>query len=313
MCSGREHAGDAGTLPQPSYCTLAMFHQPSDARGAAPAIGYISKDGHHFTCQNPVVTQHAYHVIFVADRSSSMSSKDKKPLPNTPASGRISAYSDNRFGAVLSSLYGFWSARAAAVGSGASAARRDAYSVILFNSRVVPVIENDFTSDPDQLLDAILPYEAVGGTDFTAAITSAASVMKRNWSTERSPVIIFLSDGECQIADQTMQDLCRTSVRLGKAVSFHAVSFGRDSQNALNYLFLDRLNVSWSSLRRMVEVAREAQSNAPGDPLTPAAVIINSSYSNAEDTVQLAETFLGIAESLRKPRGSLMQLDNRRT
>ncbi|KAI5998966.1 hypothetical protein F5J12DRAFT_928807 [Pisolithus orientalis] len=258
MCSGREHAGDAGTLPQPSYCTLAMFHQPSDARGAAPAIGYVSKDGHHFTCQNPVVMQHAYHVIFVADR----------------------------FGAVLSSLYGFWSARAAAVGSGASAARRDAYSVILFNSRVVPVIENDFTSDPDQLLDAILPYEADGGTNFTAAITGAASVMERNWSTERSPVVIFLSDGECQIADQTMQDLCRTSIRLGKAVSFHAVSFGRDLQYALNYLLLDRLNAPRSSLRRMVEIAREAQNNAPGDPLTPAVVTIISSYSNAEDTVR---------------------------
>ncbi|KAI6143621.1 hypothetical protein BKA82DRAFT_4181550 [Pisolithus tinctorius] len=199
MCSGREHAGDAGTLPQPSYCTLAMFHQPSDARGAAPAIGYISKDGHHFTCQNPVIMQHAYHVVLPPmlnpHRSSSMSFKDKKPLPNTPASGRISAYSDNRLGAVLSSLYGFWSARAAAVGS----------AFILFNSRVVPVIENDFTSDPDQLLDAILPYEAEGGTDFTAAITSAANL----------PSSSFFRDGECQIADQAMQDLCRTSIRLG--------------------------------------------------------------------------------------------------
>ncbi|KAI6111762.1 hypothetical protein EV401DRAFT_1987972 [Pisolithus croceorrhizus] len=294
MCSGPEHAGDAGTLPQPSYCTLPMFHRPSDPHGAAPAIGHISNDGHHFTCRNPVVMQQAYHV------SGSMSSKDKKPLPNTPASGRISSRSNNRFGAVLSSLYGFWSARAAAIGSSANAARRDAYSVILFNSHVVPVIENDFTSNPDQLLDAVLPHAANGGTNFTAAITNAAGVMERHWSTERSPVIVFLSDGECQIADQTMQDLCCTSGRLGKALSFHAVSNHRQ-------------NVSSTSLRRMVEIAQDAQNNAPRDPLAPAAVTVLSSYTDALDTVQLAETFLGIAESLRKPRGSLMQLNSRRT
>ncbi|KAI6101023.1 hypothetical protein EDD16DRAFT_1526092 [Pisolithus croceorrhizus] len=309
--AGPEHAGDAGTLPQPSYCTLPMFHRPSDPHGAAPAIGHISNDGHHFTCRNPVVMQQAYHVIFVADRSGSMSSKDKKPLPNTPASGRISSRSNNRFGAVLSSLYGFWSARAAAIGSSANAARRDAYSVILFNSHVVPVIENDFTSNPDQLLDAVLPHAANGGTNFTAAITNAAGVMERHWSTERSPVIVFLSDGECQIADQTMQDLCCTSGRLGKALSFHAVSFGRDSQNAGSSNH--RQNVSSTSLRRMVEIAQDAQNNAPRDPLAPAAVTVLSSYTDALDTVQLAETFLGIAESLRKPRGSLMQLNSRRT
>ncbi|KAI6143615.1 hypothetical protein BKA82DRAFT_2416446 [Pisolithus tinctorius] len=313
MCSGPEHAGDAGTLPQPSYCTLAMFHQPSDPHGAAPAIGHVSNDGHHFTCRNPVVMQHAYHVIFIADRSGSMSSQDKKPLPNTPASGKISARSNNRFGAVLSSLYGFWSARAAAIGSSASAARRDAYSVILFNSHVMPIIENDFTSDANQLLDVVLPHAANGGTNFTAAITSAASVMERHWSTERSPVIIFLSDGECQIADQTMQDLCRTSVRLGKAVSFHAVSFGRDSQSGGSSRVNRRQITSSTSLHRMVQIAQDTQNNAPRDPLAPASVTVMSSYTDALDTVQLAETFLGIAESLRKPRGSLMQLNNRRT
>jgi len=58
---GPEHAGDAGTLPQPSYCTLPMFHPPSDP-SAAPALGYISNDGHHFNCRNPVVMQQAFHV-----------------------------------------------------------------------------------------------------------------------------------------------------------------------------------------------------------------------------------------------------------
>jgi hypothetical protein len=33
--------------------------------------------------------------------------------------------------------------------------------------------------------------------------------------TERTPVIIFLSDGESNVDDQTVQDLCRSAVRLG--------------------------------------------------------------------------------------------------
>jgi len=38
-----------------------MFHPQSDP-SAAPALGYISNDGHHFNCRNPVVMQQAFHV-----------------------------------------------------------------------------------------------------------------------------------------------------------------------------------------------------------------------------------------------------------
>ncbi|KAI6111765.1 hypothetical protein EDD17DRAFT_1480234, partial [Pisolithus thermaeus] len=292
MCSGPEHAGDAGNLAQPSHCTLPMFHPLAVANAVVPTVGYISNDGHHFTCRNPVIMQQAFHVIFVADRSRSMRGKDRRPLQNTPASSRICARFQNRFGAVLSSLFSFWSARAAAITSSGGAGRRDAYSVILFHHEPLTVIENDFTSNPDQLLDMLLPHQLDFGTNFTAAITAARTVMMRNWSAERSPVIIFLSDGESSIADQTMQGLCRSSVRLGKAVSFHAVSFGPDASSR--------------SLRRMTEIAIDAQNNAPRDPLAPAAATVMSSYNQALDSVQLAETFLGIAESLRKPRGALM-------
>ncbi|KAL4072312.1 hypothetical protein J3A83DRAFT_4188311 [Scleroderma citrinum] len=258
MCRGPEHAGDAGNIAQPSYCVLPMFHPPCDPSSGAPAVGYISNDGHQFACRNPVMMQQAYHV----------------------------------FGAVLSSLFDFWSARAAATTSNSHGARKDAYSVILFNSRAITAIEHDFARNPDQLLDELLPYTGSGGTNFTAAITEAQTVMERNWSTERSPVIVFLSDGECDIADMTMDDLCRASVRLGKAISFHAVSFG---SNAYSHY-----------LRRMVDVARTAQNNAPnGTGALPAAATVLSSYTEALDTVQLSETFLGIAESLRKPRGAL--------
>ncbi|KAF8548560.1 hypothetical protein OG21DRAFT_1422884 [Imleria badia] len=290
MCRSAEHTIAGGGAAMPSYCVLPLFHALLNPNTAPAGVGYISNDGHQFTCRNPVLQQ-AFHVIFVADHSNSMNSTDRRPLPNTPATDRISARSDNRYGAVLSSLYGFWTARAAAIAS-SNAVRRDAYSVVLFSRGVETPIENDFASTPDQLLDTLLGFGTQGGTNFSLAIQQAQLIMERSWSTERFPVIVFLSDGRCSIDDEIMQDLCRTAVRLGKAASFHAVSFGRDRSSMY--------------LRRMAQLAQYAQNHAPRDQRTPASATIPSSYREALDTVQLAETFLGIAESLRKPRGALM-------
>jgi len=125
-------------------------------------------------------------LILILRRSGSMSSSDRRPLSNSPATSRIVRRSNNRLGAVYSSLDSFWSARHAAVTRGQQAtARRDSYSVILFDHTIVNGIVNDFTSSPDQLLEAVLQYTAAGGTDFTAAIKHTQTVMEQNWSTER--------------------------------------------------------------------------------------------------------------------------------
>ncbi|KAG8219200.1 hypothetical protein J3R82DRAFT_13 [Butyriboletus roseoflavus] len=267
MCGGPEHTAAGGGAAIPSYCVLPLFHAPSNPN-AALAVGYISRDGHQFACRNPVVMQQAFHVIFVADCS--MGSRDLKPLSNTPATARISARANNRYGAVLFVVAQFLDSAC----SGNCRLKCCATGRIQYN----------------QLLNALLGSDTSLGTNFTLAIQQAQAIMEQNWSTERSPVIIFLSDGECGIRDNVMQDLCRTAIRLGKAVSFHSVSFGPEGS-------------SWY-LRRMVDIARDAQNNAPRDLLAPATATVLSSYTQALDTVQLAQTFLGIADSLRKPRGA---------
>ncbi|KAF7356372.1 VWFA domain-containing protein [Mycena venus] len=294
MCPDSEHAGTATNPPHPSYCMLPIFHPSATV---AAGLGYLSNDGHVFNCKNPSVTQQAFHVIFVIDRSGSMGSSDRGPLQNAPGTALISRSSNNRLGAVYSALHGFWMSRNTALNnSGRSAAapvRRDAYSVVLFDHTVSVCIANDFANTPDDLLNKLVVYRSGGGTDFTLALTTAQKLMQDHWSTERTPVVIFLSDGECSIADETVRGLCRKAVALGKPLSFHAVSFGAASQSSV--------------LRRMAQLALEVQTNAPHDPLIPAESVINSSYSEALDTVRLAETFLGFAESLRKPRGALLK------
>ena len=147
-----------------------------------------------------------------------MSSTDRCPLAATPVTSLISRHANNRLGAVYSALHGFWSSRQSAFnarGQQVAGHRRDAYSIVLFNSSVHSVIINDFASSPEDLLNSIVSNHAGGGTDFTLALETAETVMCQHWSAERSPVIIFLSDGECSVGDTTVRDLCRAAIARG--------------------------------------------------------------------------------------------------
>jgi hypothetical protein len=126
--------------------------------------------------------------VLMGYRSSSMSCTDLQPLPNTPATPVIRRHNDNRLGAVYSSLHGFWTSRHAAlnaIGQNAAIARRDAYSVILFDSSANTCVSNDFARSPDDLLNSIASQKPRGGTNYTAALVEAQSVMVQQWSNER--------------------------------------------------------------------------------------------------------------------------------
>jgi hypothetical protein len=116
-----------------------------------------------------------------------MSCDDRRPLADAPMTDRIRQSANNRLGAVYSALYSFWHARHAAttVGRQSVDARRDAYSVILFNHATTHALSNDFTSSPDQLLNIVLAHQANGGTNFTTALREGQTVMEQHWSTER--------------------------------------------------------------------------------------------------------------------------------
>ncbi|KAH8986018.1 hypothetical protein EDB92DRAFT_1818469 [Lactarius akahatsu] len=243
MCPGPDHTSEgSGASTQPSSCTLPIFHAPLRTKILSPGPGYISSDGHHFTCKSPALLQPAFHVIFVIDKSGSMLSTDQTPLPNAPGSNRITQKENNRLEVVFSSLYSFWIARQATFD-------RNAHS-------------------PDELLIAALQFGAGGGTNFTRALKRAQDVMTSHWSTERTPVVIFLSDGRCEVSDECINDICHTASRRG-----------------------------------MVDIAKEVQKTVPQNVLT---VNLPSSFTNVLDTVCLTTTFQGFAESLAKPRGNLL-------
>jgi Mg-chelatase subunit ChlD len=116
-----------------------------------------------------------------------MGGSDRKPLADTPVTNKISRRYNNRLGAVYSALHSFWSARHAAMTTAqqATSVRRDGYSIILFNHSTSNVVTNDFTSSPDQLLDAVLDYGPSGFTDFTDALNAAQTLMEQHFSSDR--------------------------------------------------------------------------------------------------------------------------------
>lgn len=124
-----------------------------------------------------------------------MSKEDRLPLDDAPATDRIKQKANNRLGAVYSALYSFWSARHAAVTSSqeTTGARRDAYSVIMFNTTTETVVTNDVTSSPDELLDIVLNTQPESGTNFAVALQAGQAVMVDNWNTERSATLAFIA------------------------------------------------------------------------------------------------------------------------
>ena len=72
-------------------------------------------------------------ILTKSTRSASMSFPDYQPLPSTPVTQRVASKHNNRYGAVLSALYAFWTSREVATRQGAPPGiRQDAYSIVLF-------------------------------------------------------------------------------------------------------------------------------------------------------------------------------------
>ncbi|KAG8939992.1 hypothetical protein FRC04_005697 [Tulasnella sp. 424] len=284
LTSGPEHAPSASNSTGPSYCTLPIFHPPLLEWEEGDPSEHVSNDGHHYKCPDPATLIPAFHVIFVLDRSSSMLGEDRQPLRDQPIARRIAARQNNRFGAVLSALYQFLQEQNSVLGSGP---RRDAYSTIVFNHAAEVNTLHDLNSPIDQLVQNLLGVSPQGWTSFREALLRAREVMEQSWSTERSPVVVFLSDGEDRLERNAMEGLCNRAVALGTPLSFWSISFGPRSQ----------------VLQEMANIARDvARQAARGTGSTP----VPCDFRNAINTVQLANTFSNIGTSLRKGRASLI-------
>ncbi|CUA74500.1 hypothetical protein RSOLAG22IIIB_11257 [Rhizoctonia solani] len=285
-CAGPEHLDD----DRPSRCTLPIFHPPQQ-QTTSPPRGYISTDGHLFHCVDPSRSHQAYHVVFMIDCSASMKRHDHLPLANLPVTSRLVSQCNNRYGAVVSALYGFLKNREAAVTNAGLRSRQDSYTFLMHDNKSEVRVQNDLTSTTEQLIDRLIPLRPVGGAgnDFGLALTMAQQTIERNWSTDRAPMVVFLSDGGCSFKQKKVE----IEMRCSHALAFYAICFGGDSGAA--------------SLRSMTDTADRVFRSAP---MTARGAMLGTDipckYSTAMDSIQLAATFMGISESLPRSRASVL-------
>ena len=130
-----------------------------------------------------------------------MAAMDHRPIRQTPVAARITSRHNNRYGAVISSLYAFWVARRAT-----NRARRDLTSIILFDSQPKvrdlsflmelwpelmskAILRADNTKSAEELVDCLLGEHNGGGTNYDRAIEEVRVVMESQWSPDRYQIV----------------------------------------------------------------------------------------------------------------------------
>ncbi|PKC01948.1 hypothetical protein RhiirA5_504316 [Rhizophagus irregularis] len=289
----KHHRSQGSSAPPPtkSFCELQLFHAPHNPSSNPPdGYGYISLDGHHFNCENPSTREAAFHIIFVLDCSSSMSCKDRRPIPNFPIYNDLIKSHNNRAGAVYQAVYQFMEARinsAKANQNQASSAMRDGVSLVLFNSSVIVPFENRDLTDPKDLLNIMLQHQTSGGTNFDLAIQKAGFLITTYFDPTKVNIIIFLSDGECGVPTTQLRNICKQNQTKGSPLYLYTVLFS-----------------SYTHSRSLEEMAKIAQSYHPQNSSSGA---LRCQFTCAIDEVNLVSHFTGVAESLRKHKPALLK------
>ncbi|RIA83800.1 hypothetical protein C1645_833247 [Glomus cerebriforme] len=199
-----------GREPTKSYCTQEIFHIPVDLKTfSLGKTGYVSTDGHHFTCENPTTN---------VDRSGSMSFNDCQPICSSTATSRLKLSHNNRLGAVYDAVYNFIETRRSsrkATPSGQMAIDRDIVSMVLFDYKAFVVFENESLSDPERLLTKMMKHQPTGDNYYHEGIKKASEIIDKYYDASKTNVIIFLSDGEYHAPEPELRSLCERESNRG--------------------------------------------------------------------------------------------------
>ncbi|KAJ3103368.1 hypothetical protein HDU97_010206 [Phlyctochytrium planicorne] len=284
-CPGEDHKDK----DKKSYCTQPLFHKPVLRTDPLPkGIGYVSVDGHHFECNIPASQKTAFHIVFVLDRSGSMALNDCRPQTNTPYYNQIASHRHiNRYGATVEACCRFVDQRWGQQQNAPNAVQ-DTISLILFHHHSAVAFANSANiSSANIMQGALSAYQADGGTNFDLAMRQAYDVIVQNWHQDRIPVVIFLSDGECQYSDAHLQSYCNDIKMRGHAMHLYTVLFSR--------------GLTSQSLQGMATTAMSHHNNASGS-----ASSMLGGFFPAIDEVQLSNHFVNVAQSLLKAKPSLI-------
>ncbi|KAH9289231.1 hypothetical protein KI387_033348 [Taxus chinensis] len=182
-CKSEDHYSETKDSTK-SYCTEQLWHKPITRTGQQEnSAGYVTDDGHHFACDHSNNVPH--HVIFVIDKSGSMSTSDI-----TPTMAMFYNH-DCRLGCVYEAILRFIQARLRTV-------CEDYISVVLFDNAATIAVE--IQAMQEGVINCLLQYCADGVTTYSSGLDAAEKLMMKAARDPdvdmKKPVVIFLSDGE---------------------------------------------------------------------------------------------------------------------
>ena len=220
LCRSDEHNEIDGHSSR-SYCTEKLWHAPVKRTSSmAPSAGHITADGHVFVCDHSKNTPH--HVVFVIDKSGSMSNHDIKPTM-----AKFTPRHNCRLGCVYEAIVRFIATRRRTTGD-------DSLSVVLFDNTAILALE--MQEMKEDIVDRLLQYVATGGTSYSSGLKQAEEVICRGSNNpdmdKKKPTIIFLSDG----GNNDRKDPVHFVTRLKKiepGMIFHTIMFGTDPTVAI--------------------------------------------------------------------------------
>lgn len=287
-CPDEIHQKSIDSLPpEKSYCDLQLFHDPISTLPIGKK-GYLSNDGHVFLCRDPRVA--AFHVIFVLDRSSSMSGSDHPPTSDSRFGRSLQENFNNRLGAALQATDQFIKTRISSTQNQNKSTTivNDIVSVIFFDRYSEVLFENKSIFDTDFIQNKLIEKGTGKGTRFSRAIKKTEQVIDKYFDISRLNVVMFLSDGEEHFPENELVDMCRKNKDKGSPIFFNTIHFGHSSSGA-------------GVLQKMAETAQTYH---------------DTSYSNnnmqckfvrAPDTICLIDNFTEVAISLLVHKPILMQ------
>jgi len=199
------------------------------------------------TINPPISISKDYHVVFVLDASGSMGTKVKSNQPN-----------ETRWTALMGAVDTF-------INSRRQGNFKDLISIIEYDHRAhllcqAQSLSTDFKSKL-QLYG--------GGTDFAIGLNEAKKIFDTNKHDVYTPVLLFLSDGECNNGDNEMKNL-----------------FNAHKSNGLQVFVLNFCG----DQKRLENLAGICGSQGK--------------FFNSVDGVALEKTFVSIEEQLRPEQGS---------
>ncbi|KAL0226532.1 hypothetical protein P9112_013856 [Eukaryota sp. TZLM1-RC] len=195
------------------FCELEIFHEPY--QGELPSTvpnGYISRDGHVFSCTHYVGGN--FHTFLIFDRSGSMSDSSAQPTLSWITQ-------KNKLGAVIEAIYHYISRRV-------QQNPNDLFSFVTFNSSA-SVLQSSvqLPANPQSNISSIMSgISPSGGTSFYRGFEVAINKCKQIITSRHKPIFIFLSDGWDGNEHERTRQLIRSQFKSFPETVIHTIGFG---------------------------------------------------------------------------------------